>query len=234
MNNKIKIYYDGASLEDIKKNIFKNYISGYTFNPSLFRSLQIKNYFKGCKNISELIKFMPISLEVIADNFKDMVRQAEILSKLGNNIYVKIPIVYTNGESTKKVIKYLINKKIKLNITAIFTLNQVRGIFKIIKNTETILSVFIGRIYDAGRDGEIEGRKFVNFIKENKSNCKILWASARQSYDVIKATRSGFDIITLNKDLIKKSQLFGFNLKKYSILTVKQFYKDAKKSKYNF
>jgi transaldolase len=234
MNKKIQIYYDGASLEDIKNNIFKNYISGYTFNPSLFRSLEIKDYLKGCRNISELTKFMPTSLEVIADNFKDMTRQAEILSKLGNNIVVKIPIVYTNGVSTKKVIEYLIKKKIKLNITAVFTLNQVKSIFKIIKNTDTILSVFVGRIYDAGQDGEHEGRKFVEFIKKNKSNCKMLWASARQSYDVIKAKRSGFDIITLNKDLIKKSQLFGMSLKKYSILTVKQFYQDAKKSKYNF
>ena len=230
MVNKIKIYHDGPTLKEIKNPISK-LIKGYTFNPTLFRQIGIKNYLDGCKKIIKLTAPMDTSLEVIADDVKNMINQGILLSKISKNVSVKVPIIFTNGKSTKKVIAELINKKIKLNITAIFTLKQIKEIMPIVKNTQTILSVFMGRIYDTGTDGDILSEKISDYVRKN-SKCKLLWASTRMSYDVIRAQKSKFDIITMGTDTIKKIKNFNKPLSKASNDTVKNFYIDAKKSKY--
>jgi transaldolase len=227
--NKIKIFLDGPSIMQLKKFNHKK-IDGYTFNPTLFKINKAKNYIKHAKEIIKLCNNRPISLEVIADNEKDMINQAEILNKLNSNIYVKIPICFTNGKSTKKVIQNLLKKNFKLNITAIFTLSQIIEIESIIKNySSVILSVFVGRIFDAGEDGEKIMKKINNYVHK-KTTCKTLWASTRMPYDIIKAKRIGTDIITMGLEQIKKIDKFGYSLTKYSKDTVLQFFNDAKSS----
>ena len=227
---KIKIYHDGPTHDEIKKPI-NRLIRGYTFNPSLFKKIGIKNYIVGCKKILKYTHPKDTSLEVIADNTRDMINQGIQLSKLSKHVSVKVPILFTNGKSTKKVIYELSKRKIKLNITAIFTLKQIKEIMPIIKKTETILSIFMGRIYDSGADGDKIAHQISKYVHKN-SKCKLLWASTRMSYDVIRAQNNNFEIITMSTDMIKKIKNFNKSLNQASIDTVKQFYDDAKKSNY--
>ena len=185
------------------------------------------------KKILDKIKYKHVSLEVIADDEFNCIRQAKILSKLGKNVYVKIPIIYTNGKSTKKLIEKLVKEKIKLNITAIFTLKQIKTILPSIKNTKTILSIFSGRIYDIGKNAEIEFKNMNSYIKKH-SKCKTLWASCRMPYDYYTAGRSGADIITMSGSMIKKFDKFGYNSEKYSKETVIGFCNDAKNRNLDF
>jgi len=230
MANKIKIFHDGPTIKEIK-NPISQLIKGYTFNPSLFRKIGIKDYLEGCKKIIKFTNQKDTSLEIIADDERNMIRQGVLLSKLSNNVSVKVPIIFTNGKSTKKVIKEFINQNIKLNITAIFTLKQIKEIMPIIKNTDTILSIFMGRIYDTGVDGDKLSKKISSYVKK-KSNCRLLWASTRMSYDLIRAQKNNFDIITMGSDTILKLKNLKKPLEKCSKETVKSFYSDAKKSKY--
>ena len=167
-------------------------------------------------------------LSVISDDYKSTVDQALILSSLSDNINVKIPITFTDNQSTIKVIRELIKKEIKLNITAIFSLKQIQEILQEIKNTDTILSVFAGRLYDIGIDAKL---KMKEIVKKN-SDCRLLWASPRMIYDVISAIETNTDIITIQHSLLKKINLFGLKPEDYSLETVNMFYNDALTSKY--
>ena len=153
-----------------------------------------------------------------------MIKQAKVLSSLSKHIYVKIPITYTNGQSTLKVIENLVDIKINLNITAIFTYNQVSKILPSLKNTNSIISVFAGRIYDCGADAFVQMRDINKLIREN-SSCKSLWASSRMVYDYVHAINSGTDIITMGYEHIMKLKNFNISQKEYSLKTVKQFHK---------
>ena len=229
MSKIMKLFIDGPTEKEIDK--FNKKVDGYTFNPSLFKNNGAKDYILYAKKILKKCKNKPVSIEVIADNEKEMIYQAKIINKLGKNIYVKIPITYTNGKSTFKVINELNSQNIKLNITAIFTLNQIKKILPIIKNRTHILSVFVGRIYDCGKNG-MEIMKEINLYVKKKSKCQTLWASCRMSYDFVRAKKSGSDIITMSKDHINKMTKFNSSLLKYSQKTVQQFYDDAKKAKF--
>ena len=228
---KIDIYLDGPSEIEIK-NFRSNFIKGFTYNPSLMSKLKVRDYLKACKKFSQKVSPKPISLEVFADDPVGMISQADKISKIGKNIYVKIPITYTNGKYTTDVLRNLVSKKIKLNITAIFNTRQIIKILPIIKNSKCILSVFAGRIHDMGDDATSEIIKISNLLKKNRSNCKILWASTRQIYDIIMAIKSGCHIITMSPGIFLKLSTFKKNWKSYSLETVKTFYKDAKKSKF--
>mgnify|MGYP000515716517 CR=1 FL=1 len=149
---RINLYADGPTLKQLN-DLDNEKIKGYTFNPSLFSKLGAKDYVGFSKEILNKCGEKPVSLEVISDDEKGMIYQAEVLNSLGKNVYVKIPICFTSGKSTKPVIDNLIKKNIKLNITAIFLINKIEEIIELVKDTETILSVFIGRIYDAGIEG---------------------------------------------------------------------------------
>lgn len=225
----IKIFLDGGNFDEIKA--IK--ADGYTFNPSLYRKLGAKNYLTFSKQILKKIKYKHVSLEVIADDEKNCFRQAKILSNLGKNVYVKIPIIFTNGKSTKNLIKKLIDENIKLNITAIFSLNQIKEILPHLKNSKTILSIFSGRIFDIGMNAEVEFKKMNKYIKKN-SKCLTLWASCRMPYDYHIARRSGANIITMSGTMIKNLNRFGTKPEKYSRETVIGFFNDAKKSKFKF
>lgn len=227
----INLYADGPTLKQLN-DLDNEKIKGYTFNPSLFSKLGAKDYVGFSKEILNKCGEKPVSLEVISDDEKGMIYQAEVLNSLGKNVYVKIPICFTSGKSTKPVIDNLIKKNIKLNITAIFLINQIEEIIELVKDTETILSVFIGRIYDAGIDG-YQIMSEINKFVHNNSKCKTLWASTRMAYDIVKAEKSNTDIITVSVENIKKMEKFGYNLNQFSVDTVKQFYNDAKSSGFN-
>jgi len=227
----IDIYLDGPSHEDIKK--YKStLIKGYTYNPSLMSQLNVKNYAQACRQFSQKVKPKCISLEVFADDEDGMIRQAITISKINTNIYVKIPITYTNGKYTTKVLKELVSRKIKLNVTAIFNIKQIVEILPIVKSSNCILSLFAGRIHDMGDDASLEINKISKLLKRKKSNCKILWASTRQIYDLVMAKNSGCHIITMSPSIFSKLKVFKKNWKDYSLETVRSFYNDAKKSKF--
>ena len=223
---KIELYLDGRTFQEIKD--FKN-IDGYTFNPSLYKKLKAENYIEFTKKLIDKTNNKPISIEVIADDDENCIRQGEKISKLGNSIYVKIPVIFTSGQSSKKTIKSLVEKNIKLNITAIFEISQVKEILPILKDSKAILSIFSGRIFDIGLDAVKVFGEMAKYIHEN-SNCKVLWASCRMSYDYILAQKCGADIITMQPNLAKKIALFGKSSLEYSKDTVKGFFDDAKSS----
>ena len=224
----MKIFLDGPNLSQIKS--IKN-IDGYTFNPSLFKKLGAKDYLEFTKLIVKKTSNKDLSIEVIGDNYSSCYKQALKISKINKNIRVKIPITYSNGKSTKKLLKDLVKKNIKLNITAIFTLNQIKEVLPVLKNTTSILSIFSGRLYDIGIDAGEKFKIMSNYVHKN-SNCKTLWASCRMSYDLRSAKNSKADIITISPSLFIKSNKFGYSPLKYSKDTVKGFLIDAKKSKF--
>lgn len=226
----IKIFSDGANLDDIKIANNNPNINGITTNPTLISKAGIENYLNFCQSILEIVKVKSVSLEIIADDHDEILRQSRLLSKLGNNIYVKIPIVNSEGKSLSEAIKLLSNEGIKINITAVFTKDQITESINSLNNkVSSYISIFAGRIADAGQDPE----PFVKFCAQNKSkNHEIIWASPRESFNIIQAERSGAEIITATPELIKKMSLFGKNLFEYSVETSKMFYEDALKSKY--
>ncbi len=225
----IKIFLDGPNIDIIKKNLKE--IDGYTFNPSLFRKLGVKNYLDFCKEILAIEEKKHISLEVLSDDENTMIKEAIKLSSLADNVWIKIPISFTNGASTINVIKQIKNE-VKLNITAIFTFEQIKNIIDVIMDSNTILSVFAGRIYDIGLDANQIIKPISKFVHDN-SKCELLWASPRMTYDLFSAKNSNCDIITMPYDLVKKIDIIGTNPMDYSISTVKMFYNDAQAAKYN-
>tara|TARA_X000000950_G_C13731634_1_gene584528 strand:- start:120 stop:821 length:702 start_codon:yes stop_codon:yes gene_type:complete len=224
----IDLYADGVKASEFNLD-YGIEIDGYTFNPSIFKKHGAKDYLEYSKDILSQCSDKPVSLEVIADDEDNMIKQAKKLGSLGDNVFVKIPIVFTDAKSTEKVIMKLVSENIKMNITAIFTLNQIQNILKSIKDTKTILSVFAGRIFDTGKDA-FEIMKEINNIVHNESKCRTLWASPRMSYDYINAIKSKTDIITMQPNQIAKLSLFKKDLNQYSVETVKQFFDDANSS----
>ena len=169
---------------------------------------------------------------MFADDINEMKLQAIEIASWGKNVFVKIPITNTKGESTARLINELNEMKIKCNVTAIFTLNQINEVIKINRtNTLNILSVFAGRIADTGRDPSEIILKMISKLKKEK-NFKLLWASTREIFNVVEANRIGCHIITVPHELLSKIKLFNKNLNQYSRETVKTFYEDARKSKY--
>jgi transaldolase len=228
----IKIFSDGADKQDMLEMNSKAFIKGLTTNPSLMKKAGIKDYEAFAKDILSTIKNKPISFEVFSDDFNDMERQAMKIASWGDNVYAKIPITNTKKESSKDLIKRLAKKNVKLNITAIMTLDQVKTTLSALNNNvPSIISVFAGRLADTGLD-PIPLMK--DCLKEMKVNLKseLLWASTRELLNVFQAEQIGCHIITVTKDIIKKLPLINYNLDDYSLDTVKAFYKDAKDVNY--
>tara|TARA_B100001540_G_scaffold106825_1_gene96184 strand:+ start:140 stop:835 length:696 start_codon:yes stop_codon:yes gene_type:complete len=227
-----KLYCDTSNLKDIKNCIKKYKINGVTTNPSIMRKEGVKKYKEHCYKILKLIKKRPLSVEVFADNDREIINQAKEISKWGKNIFVKIPVINTKGKLLKNIIKKLNNSNIKLNITAVFTLEQILQIKKVInKKTPVIISIFCGRIADSGIDPEPLMKKTKKIYKDF-GNVKILWASVREVFNFYQASRVKADIITVPPNLIKKIKEKKISLKNYSKVTVKQFFEDGKRSKF--
>ena len=228
---KIKIYADGADYSDFVNLNKSKVIKGFTTNPSLMRKSGVKNYEKFAKKLIKVIK-KPISFEVFSDEVDEMYIQAKKISSWGNNVYVKIPIVNSKGVSTIRLIKKLNFEKIKLNITAVFTFDQVNKIISTLNSkTPSIISIFAGRIADTGIDPINIIKRSIK-LKKNNKNIKILWASTREVLNIYQAANINCDIITVPIVIIKKLNLYKKNLKKYSIETAKDFYLDGLRSKY--
>ena len=228
----IEIYLDTADLEIIKKNAEEPYIKGFTSNPSLMAKYGIKSYENFINDFLKIAKNKPVSFEVCSDDLQVMYEQAKRINEFGNNIFVKIPYYNTKGFDTIKVINDLTNQKINVNVTAIMTFDQIKNIVDT-KNdeTETILSIFAGRISDSGKNAADTIKQSVEYIKSSKKNFKVLWASVREIYNLYEANNCGSHIITITPELISKIKLRNKDLKEYSIDTSKMFYEDALKHK---
>ncbi len=226
-----KIFCDIADIQTIKVYNKKSIVKGFTTNPSLMRKANAKNYEDYSKKILKITK-KPISFEVFADDEKKMIFQGKKISKWGKNVYVKVPITNSKGKFTGKVIKELNSRGIKLNITAVYTYTQTKKILKKIdKKTKVIISIFAGRMGDAGKDPVQEFRKSIKIAKKFK-NVNILWASTREPYNFLQAKQLGCQIITVPPMMITKIENFGKSFKDLTIDTVRGFLKDSLKSKF--
>lgn len=224
---KIKIFLDGASLDDLKKFSNLHYIKGFTTNPSLMKKAGISEYEKFIQEVLPLVNDKPISFEVISDDFAEMKRQAKKISCFGENIYVKIPVMNTKGIPSASLIKDLTRQGIKVNVTAVMTQGQIEELKdSLAKNTPAIISIFAGRIADTGIDPTsiIKGARG---ILRGLSNVELLWASPRELLNIFQAEKAGCDIITILPDLLQKIHLIGYDLNNLSLDTVKMFYNDA-------
>ena len=229
---KTKIFCDSADYETIKFFNNKSIVDGFTTNPSLMRISGAKNYKDYSFKILKICKKKPISFEVFADNKEEMLKQAYKINTWGKNVYVKIPVVNSKGQFMGPAIKELSSKKIKLNITAIYSFEQVKKVFKCLdKKTKSIISIFAGRMADNGKDPLPIFKNSIALVKKNK-NVEILWASTREAYNYIQAKQLGCSIITMPPKIINQINSFGKSFSDLSLDTVKGFLKDSNKSKF--
>ena len=229
---KTKIFCDIAELDLIKKFNKKKIVKGFTTNPSLMRKAGAKDYKSYSKKILKICNNKPVSLEVFADDYDDMKKQATQINELANNVYVKIPVVNSKGKFMGKIIKELNSKNIKLNITAIYSAKQVEKVLKLInKKTKVIISIFAGRAADTGKDPVPEFKKSIYLSKKFK-NVEILWASVREPYNYLQAKQIGCHIITVPPLIIEKIENFGKTFDQLTKETVKAFLIDSKKSNF--
>jgi len=227
-----KIYCDIADIKLIKKFNKKYLVKGFTTNPSLMRKAGAKNYKNYSLKLLKICNKKPISLEVFADSAEQMLRQAKIINSWGKNIYVKIPVVNSKGLYSGSVINKLSNHGIKLNITAVYTVSQVRRILKSVnKNSKTIISIFSGRMSDVGKNPIPIIKESVRLTKKMKK-VEILWASTREAYNYLQAKKCGCSIITMPPAIIQQISKFGKTHRELTLDTVKKFLKDSKESNF--
>ena len=227
-----KIFCDIADIKLIKKFNKKKIVKGFTTNPSLMRNAGAKNYSKYSKSILKLTN-KPVSCEVFADDPENMIYQGKKISKWSKNVFVKVPITNSKGVFMGKVIKTLNNDSIKLNITAVYSSKQTKRILNSInKTTKVIISIFAGRMADAGKDPVPQFEESIKISKKFK-NVEILWASTREPYNYIQAKKLGCHIITAPPNIIEKIEKFGKSFERLTTDTVKGFLSDSKKSKFN-
>ncbi len=230
---KTKIFCDIADFKTIEFYNKKNYIDGFTTNPSLMRQAGAKDYKNYCLKILKVCKKKPISFEVFADSPEEMLKQAYMINEWGKNVYVKVPVINSKGKFMGQVIKELSSNNIKLNITAVYTFNHVKKIFKCLdKKTKSIISIFAGRMADKGIDPVPIFKKSISLVRKYKK-IEILWASTREAYNFIQAKQLNCEIITMPPKIISKVSNFNPEPKKLTLDTVKGFLSDSKKSKFN-
>jgi len=229
---KTKIFCDSADYETIKFFNKKSIVNGFTTNPSLMRISGAKNYKDYSLKILKICTKKPISFEVFADSEKEMLKQAYKINTWGKNVYVKIPVVNSKGQFMGPVIKELSSKGIKLNVTAIYSQEQVDKVFNSLdKKVKSIISIFAGRMADKGIDPLPIFKKSISKVNKYK-NIEILWASTREAYNFIQAKQIGCNIITMPPKIINLINSFGKNTKQLTLETVKGFLTDSKKSKF--
>jgi transaldolase len=228
----IKIFADGADKISMLNMYQKPFIKGLTTNPTLMKKAGITDYASFCKDILNSIRDKPISFEVFSDDFYEMERQALKIASWGENVYVKIPITNTRRENCYSLVKKLAAQNIKLNITALMTLDQVSRVVEVLNpEVPSYVSVFAGRIADTGVDPLPLMIKAVDILKAVNSS-ELIWASPRELLNIFQADEIGCHVITVTSDILKKLSLVGYNLEEYSLDTVKMFYDDAVKAGY--
>lgn len=223
----VKIFADGADKAGMFEMSAKPFIKGLTTNPTLMNKAGIKDYRAFSKEILSEIKHKPISFEVFSDDFSQMERQALEIASWGSNVYVKIPVTNTKRETSYSLVKKLASKKVKLNVTALMTLAQVRDVVAVLDPTvPSYVSVFAGRIADTGRDPVPLMAAAVELLKGAPAS-ELIWASPRELLNIFQADEIGCHIITVTNDILKKLSLVDYDLDDYSLDTVKMFYNDA-------
>jgi len=224
---KIKVFADGANVTDMVAAYKAGQVKGFTTNPTLMRKAGITDYEEFAREVLAEIRNLPISFEVFSDDIAEMARQARKITGWGPNVYVKIPVTNTSGESTERIIKELSADGIRLNVTAILTLEQVRTVVAALNpETPAIVSVFAGRIADTGRDPIPHMREALAIVRRSPL-AELLWASPREVLNIYQAEAIGCDIITVTSEVLHKLPLRGKDLAEVSLDTVKMFYNDA-------
>jgi transaldolase len=224
---KVKIFADGADKAGMLEMYAKPYVKGLTTNPTLMRKAGITNYRAFAREILQAIPDRPISFEVFSDEFTEMDRQAMEIAAWGENVYVKIPVTNTKRQPSYELVRKLTRSKVKVNVTALMTLGQVRDVVAVLDpETPSYVSVFAGRIADTGRDPVPLMAAAVELLKPNPT-AELIWASPRELLNIFHADAVGCHVITVTNDILKKLHLAGFDLDEYSLDTVKMFYNDA-------
>jgi len=231
-NLRIKIFADGANKETMLRYYREPFISGFTTNPTLMRKAGVASYEEFALDIIGAITDRPISFEVFSDDFAEMEKQAHTISSWGKNAYVKIPITNTSGDSSVGLIERLSAAGIKVNVTAMTLYEQVEQVAPVLaKGCGGIVSVFAGRIADAGYDPVPVMKKCVDYLRKYP-NVELLWASPREVYNLVQADMIGCQIITVTEDILKKLPLLGGKLDQVSLETVRMFHNDAQAADY--
>lgn len=227
----VKVFADGADIEEMKSAYKNQLVDGFTTNPSLMAKAGVTDYKAFAEEVVSEIPDASISFEVFAHDLPTMEKEAEILKQYGDNVFVKIPIVTTTGESTLPLIKRLSSKQVRLNVTAVYTIEQVKAITDAVtEGVPTYVSVFAGRIADTGIDPLPLMKESVK-VTHSKEGVQLLWASCREVYNVIQADEIGADIITCPADVVKKvNNNLGRDIGELSVDTVKGFAKDIQSS----
>ena len=229
----IKLFADGADINGIMEMYANPLISGFTTNPTLMNKIGVENYEAFAKDLLSKIQDRSVSLEVFADEFDEMERQALKIASWGKNVAVKIPVTNTRGESSAILIKKLSNMDVTVNVTAILTLDQIKEVAEALSHdTPAIVSVFAGRIADTGIDPVPLMSEGVKILSDNP-NADLLWASPRELLNVFQANEIGCQIITATNDILKKLSLVGKDLTEYSRETVEMFRRDAVSAGYD-
>lgn len=227
LNLNVKIYADGADKKGMLEMYQHPYVKGFTTNPTLMRKAGISDYKAFALDVLQAIPDRSISFEVFSDDFDEMYEQALEIASWGENVYVKIPVTNTKAESACVMIKALADKEVKMNVTALMTLDQVADVTEALKTApNSYISVFAGRIADTGIDPMAIMKQSVA-IMQPYSQLELIWASPRELLNVFQANEIGCHIITATNDIIKKLSLVGKDLTAYSLETVEMFYRDA-------
>jgi len=230
---RIKIFADGASLPDMLQSARDARIAGFTTNPTLMRQAGVTDYRAFAREALAAIRDRPISFEVFADDFAEMRRQALEIATWGENVYVKIPVTDTRGTPATPLVRDLSASGVKLNVTAICTLDQVRDTaLALAGGAPSVISVFAGRIADTGRDPVPLMREALGICRAAGTRIELLWASPRELLNIFQAAEAGCDIITVTPELLKKLALAGKDLGQFSLETVQMFHRDAARAGY--
>ncbi|HEY2465635.1 MAG TPA: transaldolase [Steroidobacteraceae bacterium] len=223
----VKIFADGADVAEMFAMYSRPFIKGLTTNPTLMRKAGISNYRAFAREILGQIKDKPVSFEVVGDEFEEMEREALEISSWADNVYVKVPVTNTRGEPSYALVRRLAGHGVKLNVTAIMTLVQVRNVVSALNpEVASFVSVLAGRIADTGVDPVPLMAAAVQMLK-SRARAELMWASPREVLNIFQADSIGCHIVTATQDILKKLPLLGYNLEAYSLDTVRMFYRDA-------
>jgi len=230
---RIAIYADGADLQDILATYRAGAVQGFTTNPTLMRKAGVPNYLAFAKALLAEIRDLPVSFEVLADDFHEMERQAHVIASWGENVFVKIPVINTRGEFSRTVVANLVRSGVKVNVTAVLTTEQVERVCELLRpDVPSIISLFAGRIADTGRDPAPVMRRAVA-LAGREAHAKVLWASPREIFNIRQAEECGCHIVAVTKELLAKLPLQGKDLSEFSRETVQMFFDDARRAGYS-
>ena len=224
---KIKIFADGADINGMKEMYAAGYVSGFTTNPTLMKKAGVTDYVSFAKSIAAEITDLPLSFEVFSNDFEVMEQEARKISSWGKNVYVKIPVTNSQGEPSYNLIRKLSAEGMKLNVTAILTIEQIKNVVSVLTpNVGAYVSVFAGRIADTGLD-PMPTMRFAAEHCKTVTKAESLWASTRELINIFQAQACGVDVITVTNDILKKLHLIGYDLAQLSLETVQMFHNDA-------